>query len=134
MVEVWSPRVSSFRDRVVAFTVLLTLAFGALSMLATPSWAACSLIATTPQPDGSDVISTAGRGTTCTGTVSWVTGYLKHQKIGPDSILDTETRNNVGNSTWTLRADCLASGAVYYTEVRSSTGALSYSSTNQACG
>lgn len=116
-------------------TLLTGLVLGMFAFLASPAWAICALEGTQPQQVNSNVTSEFGRGDSCTSEVAWVTGRLKHQKIGPDSVLDSETINNVVNSTGNpLSAPCLGAGAVYYTETESSTGAKFFSSTNTACG
>lgn len=104
-------------------------------MVVTPAWSAealaCVLVAGRPYKSGVNVESKYGR-TGCANPAT-VTGKLKHQKVGPDSVLDQETRS-LSNSTRLLSHRCLDSGAVYYTETFSSTGASATSSTSQACG
>jgi hypothetical protein len=111
----------------------VVLAIMASLLVTVPAWAAgCNLIAQPPFQSGNNVMSFYGRGDSCANQAT-VTGRLKHQKIGPDSVLSTRSFTGT-NFEKELSSACLGSGAVYYTESTSSTGATAMSATRQACG
>lgn len=107
-------------ERRIKFAALIAgLAFLGSALVATPAWAAnCALFANTPTKSSSDTVFGTGGRSGCTGTVSLKVA-LKHDKLGPDSVL-ASTSGNYVNKTLTVSRSCLNGGNKYYVETEAS--------------